>query len=174
LPFGHPLNPNPVEAEFEPSLRGALDYCAAPAALLMAATITKLTSASSGSQISRLFMCRIAQTMVLIFWMVLAISEAWAIDTPQVLTTTAQRRSLTAEEAARAIPVSVTGVVTLAEPTWGGRFLVQDPTRGAFVNSTDNPHPLPGGIVNLARLAGYTVYPGWRRYLRIPDWPSRQ
>src|SRR5215469_3899380 len=106
--------------------------CTACHEKLSAIVRTKLTSANSASQISRLPMYRTAQT-TLIFWMVFSIFSASAALTNEVQTTAAEIRSLTAEQASRAIPVSITGIVTVAQPGWGGSFFVQDPSGGIFV-----------------------------------------
>ncbi len=55
--------------------------------------------------------------------------------------------SLSAEEASRRLPVSVTGVVTAAEPRWSGQFFVQDDTAGVFVENLGRPAPSPGDVV---------------------------
>src|SRR6185437_12655691 len=50
----------------------------------------------------------------------------------EVLTNASQVLALSSERAARAIPISITGVVTAAEPGWGGRFFVQDTSAGVL------------------------------------------
>jgi hypothetical protein len=93
-------------------------------------------------------MYRTAQT-ILIFWMVFSIFSASAAITNEVLTTAAGIRSLTAEQAARAIPVSITGIVTVAQPGWGGSFFVQDASGGVFVFDENSLHPDPGDVVHV-------------------------
>ncbi len=94
-------------------------------------------------------MPRLAQTGVLIVSMAIANSESAAAATHETLTTAAELLSLTAAEAAKKISVSVTGVVTLAEPNWGGEFIVQDSTGGVFVNNTSQPQPALGDLVQV-------------------------
>jgi hypothetical protein len=101
---------------------------------------------------------------IIIFAVTFAISSASA---DEVLTTAAQIRSLTAEEAAQKISVCITGVVTVAEPNWWGRFIMQDPSGGVFVNNTDNPHPVPGDVV---QVWGVTDPGGYTRDIVLPHW----
>jgi signal transduction histidine kinase len=74
----------------------------------------------------------------------------------EVLTNAAQVLSLSAERAAQRIPIRVKGVVTAAEPTWGGKFFVQDETSGVFVGSRANYQPEAGDVVEVS---GFS-YPG--------------
>jgi signal transduction histidine kinase len=139
----------------------------------MATLRTKLTLARLKSQISCLLMYRTAQP-ILILLMVSAIFRASAAVTNEVLTTSAEIHSLTAEQAARRIPVMVTGVVTVAEPTWKGKFFVQDSTGGVFVNNTNNPSPVPGDLVEVSGVSnpgGYTpdiLSPQWKKLGKVP------
>src|SRR5258708_10191741 len=89
---------------------------------------------------------RPAQAGVLIFAMALAIPAISGAATNQVLTNVAAIMSLTHDQATQSIRISITGVVTLAEPTWGGLFFVQDSTGGVFVNNNDPP-PSLGDLV---------------------------
>jgi signal transduction histidine kinase len=73
-----------------------------------------------------------------------------------LLTNAAQVLSLSAERAAQKIPVRVKGVVTAAEPTWDGKFFVQDETSGVFVGSRSNYRPEPGDVVEVSGIS----YPG--------------
>jgi signal transduction histidine kinase len=74
----------------------------------------------------------------------------------QVLTNAADVLSLSAEQAARKLPISVRGVVTAAEASWGGRFFLQDATSGIFVGNRSEAHPEPGDVVEVK---GFS-YPG--------------
>jgi signal transduction histidine kinase len=85
---------------------------------------------------------------VLIWSVVFATRCASAASTNEVLATAAELLSLTDERASQRIPVCVTGVVTLAEPNWGGLFFVQDATGGTFVNYHDAP-PALGDLVQV-------------------------
>jgi signal transduction histidine kinase len=139
----------------------------------MAIMRTKLTLANSASQISRLVMYRMVLT-ILVCWMVSAIFRASAGVTNGVLTTTAEIRSLTVEQAAKKIPILVTGVVTVAEPTWKGKFFVQDPTGGVFVENTNNSYPVPGDLIQVSGVSnpgGYTpdiVLSHWNKFGKVP------
>src|SRR5258708_16309263 len=89
---------------------------------------------------------RPAQAGVLICAMALAMPGISGAATNQVLTNVAAIMSLTPNLATQSIRISITGVVTLAEPTWGGLFFVQDSTGGVFVNH-NNPRPSVGDLV---------------------------
>ena len=65
------------------------------------------------------------------------------------LTNAADILALTAKEASNQIPIRVTGVVTTAEPTWGGRFFVQDASGSVFVDNRTGNQPAPGGVVEV-------------------------
>ena len=94
-------------------------------------------------------MSRTKQTFVLVFVMMLIIFKASAAVASDVLTNAAEIHSLIADEADRAIPVSITGIVTAAESDWSGRFIVQDESGGVYVDDTDLPHPMPGDLVHV-------------------------
>ena len=76
-------------------------------------------------------------------------SAAWTNETPALLTNAADVLSLPEDEARRNVPVQVRGVVTEAEPNWGGQFFVQDDTSGVFVESRSDEHPEPGDLVEV-------------------------
>jgi signal transduction histidine kinase len=132
---------------------------------------TKLTLATLARQIS--LMRRIVQP-ILIIAMVFGVFGASAAVTNEVLTTTAEIRSLTSNQAAQKIPVLVTGVVTVADPSWNGEFFVHDSTGGAFVEDTNNPRPFPGDLVQIRGVSnpgGYTSdirSSGWKKLGRAP------
>src|SRR5580704_11864648 len=67
-----------------------------------------------------------------------------------ILTNASAVLALSADQATSNIPVSVTGVVTAAEPNWLGRFFVQDASGGVFVDYRLMPHPEPGDIVRVS------------------------
>ena len=94
-----------------------------------------------------------AQTGVLAFSVAFAISGTAAAATNQLLTTAAEILSLSAEEAAGRIHVLVTGVVTVAEPNWGGKFFVQDSTGGVFVDNQIDPQPVLGDLVQVSGIS---------------------
>src|SRR5438128_12617220 len=72
---------------------------------------------------------------------------------PQVLagplTNAADVLSLSAEEALKGLPVRVRGVVTVAEPLWGGQFFIQDQTSGVFVENVSTNRPEVGDVLEL-------------------------
>jgi signal transduction histidine kinase len=67
----------------------------------------------------------------------------------ELLTNAAQVLSLSAERAAQKIPVHVVGIVTAAEPGWGGQFFVQDETSGVFIANHGPFHAEPGDVVEV-------------------------
>ena len=58
--------------------------------------------------------------------------------------------SLPAEQASRLLKVSLTGVVTAADPVLKGRFFVQDSTGGVFVDNVNGRRPEPGDVVEVS------------------------
>ncbi|HEX3797771.1 MAG TPA: histidine kinase [Verrucomicrobiae bacterium] len=72
------------------------------------------------------------------------------ISTDTVLTNGSQVLSLSADDAQKGVSVYVTGVVTSAEPSWGGRFFVQDSTGGVFVENISEHQPQPGDVVQVS------------------------
>src|SRR5881394_58215 len=109
---------------------------------------------------------RPAQAGVLIFAMALAIPGTSGAATNQVLTNVAAIISLTHDQATQSIRISITGVVTLAEPTWGGYFFVQDSTGGVFVNN-ENPRPAVGDLVEVT---GISHAGGFAPDVMSPKW----
>lgn len=79
----------------------------------------------------------------------LAHNDLRAQTTPTLLTNAADVLSLSEADARRNIPVLVRGVVTEAEPTWGGQFFVQDDTSGVFVENRSDQYPEPGDVVEV-------------------------
>jgi len=83
----------------------------------------------------------------------------WAqTRTPTLLTNAADVLSLTPEQADKKIPVLVRGVVTGAEPSWGGQFFVQDATAGVFVENRSDEHPEPGDLVEVKGVSQRGAY----------------
>lgn len=89
------------------------------------------------------------------------------VATSNVLTTADDVLSLKSSEAALRIPVSITGVVTVAEPNWGGEFFVQDSTAGIFVINTNLPQPMVGDVV---QVAGTSFPGGYAPCIGTPHW----
>jgi len=91
----------------------------------------------------------------------------------EVLTNVAAILSLTHEQATQSLPISIAGVVTLAEPTWGGLFFVQDSTGGVFVNN-QNPRPAVGDVVQVTGVshagafAPDIYFPKWNKLGTAP------
>ena len=54
----------------------------------------------------------------------------WAQGTNEVLTNASAILALSGDQASRGIKISIQGVVTAAEHTWGGRFFIQDSSGG--------------------------------------------
>lgn len=74
------------------------------------------------------------------------------------LTNTLDIISLPAEHAARSLPVSVTGVVTAADPALKGRFFLQDSTGGIFVDNVNGLCPEPGTVVEVTGITHPGAY----------------
>src|SRR5262245_4929548 len=115
-----------------------------------------------------------AQSGVLILLIALFALKISAAETNEILTTAIQILALTHEQATRSIPVLVTGVVTVAERGWGGRFFVQDSTAGVFVDNKKGPQPAAGDFVQVSGVShpgGYApdiVSPDWKRLGTAP------
>jgi signal transduction histidine kinase len=75
--------------------------------------------------------------------------------------------SLTPEQARSGIPVTIQGVVTVAQPDWGGQFFVQDATAGIYVNNLSDHRPLPGDLV---RVTGFSDPGGFAPMITWPKW----
>lgn len=95
------------------------------------------------------------------------IVPASATPPPAPLTEAAAILTLTAEQAGRRLPVSVTGVVTAAEPAWRGQFFVQDATGGIFV---ENIGRTPPGIGDLISVDGITHPGAFAPIISAPVW----
>ncbi len=96
-----------------------------------------------------------------------ALGRAAAGDPIGPLTTAAGVLSLSAEQASRRLPVSVTGIVTAAEPGWDGQFFVQDATGGIFVENLHRPAPAPGDVVAIDGVS----HPGaFAPIISAPQW----
>jgi signal transduction histidine kinase len=87
--------------------------------------------------------------------------------TNEVLTNAAKVLSLTSAQVDQKIPISITGVVTVAEPNWQGRFFVQDSTAGIFVIGTNRPQPAIGDVV---QVTGVSYHGGYAPCIATPRW----
>lgn len=63
----------------------------------------------------------------------------------------------------------VRGVVTAAEPTWGGQFFVQDDTSGVFVENRSDVQPKPGDLVEIS---GVTQPGAFAPIISMPTWTT--
>jgi signal transduction histidine kinase len=90
------------------------------------------------------------------------------------LTEASEVLSLSAEQAGRRLRVTVTGVVTAAEPDWRGQFFVQDATGGIFVENLNRVPPAPGdlvvvdGVTHPGAFAPIISAPTWRKLGTTP------
>ncbi len=85
----------------------------------------------------------------------------------EILTNAADILALSGEEASRGIAISIKGVVTAAEPTWSGRFFVQDATAGVFVENIGDVRPVPGDVVTVS---GISFPGGYAPIISHPHW----
>jgi signal transduction histidine kinase len=81
-----------------------------------------------------------------------------AQESGAVLTNAVDIISLPAAEAARSLKVSVTGVVTAADPVLKGRFFLQDSTGGIFVDNVNGRRPEPGTVVEVIGISHPGAY----------------
>ncbi len=84
-----------------------------------------------------------------------------------VITNASDILALSPECALDAIPVSIAGVVTAAEPGWDGRFFVQDSSGGVFVNNVGGLGPAPGDLVIVS---GVSMPGGYAPCIDKPHW----
>src|SRR5258708_4771753 len=82
------------------------------------------------------------------------------------LTNCADILALPAGRAGAGLPVAITGVVTASEPTWNGRFFIQDSTGGTFVELLGKPALSPGDFV---QVSGITRAGGYAPCVTKPD-----
>lgn len=94
-------------------------------------------------------------------------SSAFSRDSNEVLTNASDILALPSERAAESIRISITGVVTAAEPSWAGRFFVQDDSAGVFVDNAGGRSPVPGDVV---AVSGFTVPGGYAPCIDRPRW----
>jgi signal transduction histidine kinase len=88
---------------------------------------------------------------------------------PTLLTNAADVLALPEKLARQEIPVLVRGIVTAAEPSWGGQFFVQDATSGIFVENRSDEYPKPGdevevkGVSEPGAFAPIISKPTWKK-----------
>lgn len=85
----------------------------------------------------------------------------------EVLTNAEQVMSLTASQARKGLPVRVTGVVTITEPGWAGRFFMQDHSGGIFVELISTNYPEVGDLVTVS---GISAMGGYSPMITSPKW----
>ena len=110
-----------------------------------------------------------ALTLVLYAAFVLsnAVQGVWAQGTNEVLTNASAILALSGDQASRGIKISIQGVVTAAEHTWGGRFFIQDSSGGVFVENISDDQPAPGDVLNVDGVS----YPGgYAPIISHPHW----
>ena len=90
-----------------------------------------------------------------------------AQPTRELLTNALDVLSLPADRALSGLQVSLQGVVTVAQPDWGGRFFVQDVTAGIFVENIGDQHPVPGDFV---KVTGVSHPGGFAPIITQPRW----
>jgi len=90
-------------------------------------------------------------------------------QTGRVLTNAADVLALPDDQASQEIPVSIKGIVTVAEAnsSWRGRFFVQDPSGGVFVENLTLPQPKVGDVV---KISGVTRAGGYAPCITKPKW----
>ncbi len=72
---------------------------------------------------------------------------------PRTLRTAAEALALPPAVAMTHLPVAVRGIVTAAEPDWGGKFFVQDESGGIFVSNAGR-QPAVGDLVDVNGVSG--------------------
>jgi signal transduction histidine kinase len=127
----------------------------------------KMTWTNWRSHISRQIICRKVWITVALFSMGFAFPNNSPGVTNEVLTSAAEVLSLSPARVDQRIPVSVTGVVTVAEPNWDGKFFVQDSTAGIFVINTNAPQPAVGDLV---QVTGVSFRGGYAPCIDKPHW----
>ncbi|MGA9451809.1 MAG: histidine kinase [Verrucomicrobiia bacterium] len=86
----------------------------------------------------------------LFFGLIVVTPVGRAQESGGLLTNAVDVISLPAEQASRFLKVSLTGVVTAADPVLKGRFFVQDSTGGVFVDNVNGRRPEPGDVVEVS------------------------
>jgi signal transduction histidine kinase len=92
---------------------------------------------------------------------------ALAEQSNRLLTNAIEVLSLSAEQASLGVKISIRGVVTAAEPNWGGRFFVQDSSGGVFVENISNVQPSPGDMITVS---GISFPGGYAPIISQPHW----
>jgi signal transduction histidine kinase len=90
-----------------------------------------------------------------------------AQESTVVLTNASAVLALSGDQASLGIKVSIRGVVTAADPDWGGRFFIQDSSGGVFVENISSRQPSPGDVLILS---GISFPGGYAPTISKPDW----
>jgi len=91
---------------------------------------------------------------------------ATAEGSNRILTNAADVLELSDDQASMGIPVSVKGIVTVAQTNWSGRFFVQDSSGGVFVENKAR-QPKVGDVV---MISGITRAGGYAPCITRPTW----
>jgi signal transduction histidine kinase len=88
---------------------------------------------------------------LLICFAIITVDPAvWAQTPAGPLTNAADVISLPADQASHMLKVSLTGIVTAADPVLRGRFFIQDATGGVFVDNVNGRPVAPGDVVEVS------------------------
>jgi len=98
-----------------------------------------------------------------------SIFAAFSETVPTLLTNAVDVLSLPENLARQKIPVRIRGVVTAAEPGWGGQFFVQDETSGVFVENRSTRYPKPGDLIEVD---GFTWSGSFAPIISKPTWKA--
>ncbi len=96
----------------------------------------------------------------------LVMSAAQQTPEPATIRRAGDVLSLSAVEAERRMPVELEGIVTAAEPDWGGRFFIQDASAGIFVDFA-GVAPIVGDVL---RVKGRTDPGAFAPIVSRPQW----
>jgi len=104
---------------------------------------------------------RLARDAVVACGLLVGLTLAWGeAPPPATLTSVANVRSLSPEQAAARVPVRVRGVVTLADPPPRfGAFYLQDSTAGIYVEAAHPPAAVKAG--QLVEVEGWSTMGGY-------------
>lgn len=105
-----------------------------------------------------------ASALLVIVALLISVRE---ISAEEVLTNASDILALSPDRAALGLKVSLTGVVTTAEPHWEGRYFIQDASGGVFVNNVDGKPPVPGDLV---AVTGVSMAGGYAPCVDTPHW----
>ena len=123
-----------------------------------------------GERLSPMDIIKKAPRMLGVFGLcgLVAFATSNAADSPpKPLTSAAEVLSLSARDAGERLKIDVTGIVTAAEPDWGGRFFLQDSTGGVFVENLTSPVPAPGDVI---RVTGVSHPGAFAPIISAPHW----